>query len=41
MGTDSGQTTSVWMAMAEVPQFPSLDEDTHADVCIIGAASPG
>src|SRR5215208_5247125 len=41
MDNESGKTTSVWMATAEVPEFSSLAEDTHADVCIVGAGIAG
>jgi glycine/D-amino acid oxidase-like deaminating enzyme/nitrite reductase/ring-hydroxylating ferredoxin subunit len=41
MSNDSGQTASVWMASAEVPEFSPLAEDTHADVCIVGAGIAG
>jgi glycine/D-amino acid oxidase-like deaminating enzyme len=41
MNNDSGQTTSVWMATADVPEFSPLAEDTHADVCIVGAGIAG
>jgi glycine/D-amino acid oxidase-like deaminating enzyme/nitrite reductase/ring-hydroxylating ferredoxin subunit len=41
MNNGSGQTVSVWMATAEVPEFSSLAEDIHADVCIVGAGIAG
>jgi glycine/D-amino acid oxidase-like deaminating enzyme/nitrite reductase/ring-hydroxylating ferredoxin subunit len=41
MKNDSGQTTSVWRATAEVPEFSPLAEDTQADVCIVGAGIAG
>lgn len=41
MTNDSGKTTSVWMATVEVPPQTSLVENTHADVCIIGAGISG
>jgi glycine/D-amino acid oxidase-like deaminating enzyme len=39
--TDSGTTTSAWMATAEVPNFPPLAEDAECDVCIVGAGIAG
>src|SRR5215210_60913 len=41
MQSDSGHTTSVWMATTEVPQFQSLDQDLRANVCVIGAGIAG
>src|SRR5215216_3204490 len=41
MKSEPEQTTSVWMATADVPEFSPLAEDTHADVCIIGAGIAG
>ena len=41
MKTDSGVTTSVWMATSDVPRLPALAEDTRADVCIVGAGIAG
>src|SRR5215212_2489763 len=41
MASDSGQTTSIWLATAEVPEFSPLAEDAHADVCIVGAGIAG
>src|SRR5688572_10624433 len=40
MGSDSGQSTSVWMDV-EVPHFAPLAEDVRADVCVIGAGIAG
>jgi glycine/D-amino acid oxidase-like deaminating enzyme/nitrite reductase/ring-hydroxylating ferredoxin subunit len=40
MGSDSGQSTSVWMDV-EVPHFAPLTEDVQADVCVIGAGIAG
>src|SRR3954449_12174703 len=37
----SGQTTSVWMATAAVPQQAALGENTAADVCVVGAGIAG
>jgi glycine/D-amino acid oxidase-like deaminating enzyme/nitrite reductase/ring-hydroxylating ferredoxin subunit len=39
--TDSGTTTSTWMATAEIPRFPPLAEDAECDVCIVGAGIAG
>ncbi|NUS39349.1 MAG: FAD-dependent oxidoreductase [Lysobacter sp.] len=36
-----GGTTSLWMATAAPPAFAPLREDTHADVCIVGAGIAG
>lgn len=42
MGTESsGQTTSLWMAMAAVPERAALAEDVAADVCVVGAGIAG
>jgi glycine/D-amino acid oxidase-like deaminating enzyme/nitrite reductase/ring-hydroxylating ferredoxin subunit len=41
MKTDSGQTTSIWMATAEVPTYSPLAGDASADVCIVGAGIAG
>ena len=41
MQSDSGHTTSVWMATTEVPQFQSLTQDVRANVCVIGAGIAG
>src|SRR5687768_4698936 len=41
MKSDSGETTSVWMATAEVPAYSPLAEDATADVCIRGAGIAG
>ncbi len=41
MKTDSGRSTSVWMATAEVPAETPLAENTSADVCIVGAGIAG
>lgn len=37
----SGQSVSVWMATATVPQEPALRENTSADVCVVGAGIAG
>ncbi len=39
--TDNGRTTSVWMAMAPMPEERPLASDAHADVCIVGAGIAG
>src|SRR5688572_8007880 len=39
--TDSGATTSAWMATADVPDFPPLAADAECDVCIVGAGIAG
>ena len=39
--TDSGATTSAWMATADVPDFPPLAEDAECDVAIVGAGISG
>jgi glycine/D-amino acid oxidase-like deaminating enzyme/nitrite reductase/ring-hydroxylating ferredoxin subunit len=39
--TDSGSTTSTWMATAQVPSFPPLASDAECDVCIVGAGLAG
>jgi glycine/D-amino acid oxidase-like deaminating enzyme/nitrite reductase/ring-hydroxylating ferredoxin subunit len=41
MRSDSGDTTSLWMATADVPSYAPLSEDAAADVCIIGAGIAG
>ena len=41
METDSGSTTSVWMATGEVPAGEPLRGDAEADVCIVGAGIAG
>jgi glycine/D-amino acid oxidase-like deaminating enzyme/nitrite reductase/ring-hydroxylating ferredoxin subunit len=41
MKTDSGETTSVWMATAEVPAYQPLAGDASADVCVVGAGIAG
>jgi glycine/D-amino acid oxidase-like deaminating enzyme/nitrite reductase/ring-hydroxylating ferredoxin subunit len=38
---NSGESTSVWMATAAVPNQSTLMEDTHADVGIVGAGIAG
>lgn len=41
MPSDSGRTTSVWMATSTVPHFQPLTSDARADVCIIGGGVAG
>ena len=41
METDSGQTTSVWMATGDVEAFEPLAGDATADVCVVGAGIAG
>ena len=40
LGTDSGASTPIW-ATVEVPDFPALDKEINAEVCIIGAGIAG
>src|SRR5207253_6222171 len=41
MHSDSGHTTSVWMATTEVPQFQPLTQDLRTNVCVVGAGIAG
>ena len=41
MQSDSGDTTSLWMATADTPAYPPLGSDATADVCVIGAGIAG
>ncbi|MFL6332385.1 MAG: FAD-dependent oxidoreductase [Pyrinomonadaceae bacterium] len=41
MESDSGRTTSVWMATGDVPVFGPLVGDASADVCVVGAGIAG
>ncbi|HEX6622434.1 MAG TPA: FAD-dependent oxidoreductase [Pyrinomonadaceae bacterium] len=41
METDSGRSTSVWMATAEVPAASPLQEDARCEVCVVGAGIAG
>src|SRR5215218_7162984 len=41
MPSDSGRTTSVWMATAAVPRFSPLAEDTSTGTCVVGAGIAG
>lgn len=41
MQNDSGQSISIWMTTAEVPSQSALTENTHVDVCVVGAGMAG
>src|ERR671928_2201230 len=41
MESDSGRTTSVWMATGDVPEFGQLAHEAGADVCVVGAGIAG
>ena len=41
MKDDAQQSTSVWMATAETPSEPRLQQDIRTDVCIVGAGIAG
>jgi glycine/D-amino acid oxidase-like deaminating enzyme/nitrite reductase/ring-hydroxylating ferredoxin subunit len=41
MESDSGVTTSPWMAWDDAPPFAPLDADARADVCVVGAGIAG
>ncbi len=41
METDSGKTTSVWMATGDVPAGEPLNADADAGVCVVGAGIAG
>ena len=41
MAHESGHSTSIWMATAEVPSRPPLTQNTGAEVCVIGAGIAG
>ncbi|MBC7834499.1 MAG: FAD-dependent oxidoreductase [Phycisphaerales bacterium] len=41
MKNDSGASTSVWMATADMPEAPPLTADASADVCVVGAGIAG
>src|SRR4029079_4998636 len=41
MQSDSGNTTSVWMATTDLPQFQPLTQDLRTNVCVIGAGISG
>src|SRR5512145_2880522 len=39
--TDSGFTTSCWLATADLLECPRLDRDLETDVCVVGAGIAG
>jgi len=41
MDSHSRQTISIWVATAEVPEHSPLTQNTHSDVCIVGAGIAG
>ena len=41
MKDETGPSISVWMASAALPAYPTLTENEHADVCIVGAGIAG
>src|SRR6476469_3977665 len=41
MPSDSGRTTSVWMATAPVPKFSPLAADASTGICVVGAGIAG
>jgi glycine/D-amino acid oxidase-like deaminating enzyme/nitrite reductase/ring-hydroxylating ferredoxin subunit len=41
MRSDSGSTTSVWMATSDAPELPRLAQDIRVSVCVIGAGIAG
>src|SRR5437764_10081104 len=41
MHSDSGHTTSVWMATTDMPQFQPLTQDLRTNVCVVGAGIAG
>jgi glycine/D-amino acid oxidase-like deaminating enzyme/nitrite reductase/ring-hydroxylating ferredoxin subunit len=41
MPSDSGDTTSLWMATADMPSYPALTDDATAEVCVVGAGIAG
>ena len=41
MQENLGQSVSLWMATSAEPNQSALVEDTHADVCIVGAGIAG
>jgi NADPH-dependent 2,4-dienoyl-CoA reductase/sulfur reductase-like enzyme len=41
MRENLGQSVSLWMATTAVPNQSALVQDTHADVCIVGAGIAG
>src|SRR5688572_29485856 len=41
MSEHSGASTSLWMETTTLPQFPKLEQNTAAEVCIVGAGIAG
>ena len=41
MRSDSGSTTPIWTATADVPTYPALAEDVTCEVCVVGAGIAG
>jgi len=41
MRSDSGSSTSVWMATSDAPDLPKLSQDLRANVCVVGAGIAG
>lgn len=41
LNSDTAVRQSVWMATVQMPSYPPLAENAHADVCIIGAGIAG
>ena len=41
MRSDSGSTTSVWMATSDAPELPKLTQDLRVSICVIGAGIAG
>ena len=41
MRSDSGSSTSVWMATSDVPDLPRVTQDMRTSVCIVGAGIAG
>lgn len=41
MQPSSGKTLSVWAATTQMPSRPRLEEDTRANVCVVGAGIAG
>ncbi len=41
MRSNSGRTTSVWMATSDVPDLPPLTRDVRVSTCVIGAGIAG
>ena len=41
MTAGEGSTRSLWMETGEIAERPALEEDSHADVCVVGAGIAG